>query len=323
MKDWLNTLCAIKGNKNLLVHYVALVSGLRKSIDDWIPWFSVPDFTRHCKTKGLYVGIDCVFLFNAFQSTDFLKMPTTNANAARYDPNKAYPQNAKVHLIITTDKDAVEDILACCWYPVSVNNEIVAKPRIDHRRLGHHFSYPSCCVDFFLRQNDWTRRSVYYDAYKKSDAIDWRCNCLLKHTTSALIFHIPCSFDCPRTISYSNQLLAAVGAVDIHLRQKIESNSRQTFLVLDEINTFFLADSKSLTSSEVKFSHGISTRTENSLLSRKIRRFLKQSDRLVVDGLSTMFFKGKQLTGQVDLSYDKYGVKIPILLTFEDTGSNV
>ena len=55
------SLAAIKGNELQLVQYIAVIHGIRRSLDDWVPADRLSDFEVFLARLGLVVEVDCGF----------------------------------------------------------------------------------------------------------------------------------------------------------------------------------------------------------------------------------------------------------------------
>jgi hypothetical protein len=240
----LRSLVEMRSTEALLTQYVAVVAGVRHALDDWIPASHFHAFCELMAQQGLTVKADCVFqpLVNDSTLEGKNLAPTTQASALAYPEGMDDSPRTRVHVIVSSRSDWAEETLAAGWYPVFVDRRIVRKPLVDHRRLGIAFGYPDCCVDFFIKHNDWPRFNTLVDAARASTRLRWETNCLLKHSPWSTLFHMPCSFDCQATVDYTTKLMAALSEWDSGYAKRIHDSLQQSFLVISERLAYVLLD---------------------------------------------------------------------------------
>ncbi len=143
----------------LLTQYVALMAGVRRSLDDWIPARNFNAFAELIAKLGLVLEVDCVFKHLDERSVYKGKelAPTTRAVGEQYPDGMDDDPRTEVHVIISPRADWAAETLQAGWYPVFVDSLMVRKPLIDHKSLGKAFGYPECCVNFFMSHNDWPK----------------------------------------------------------------------------------------------------------------------------------------------------------------------
>jgi hypothetical protein len=240
----LRRLVEIRSSEALLTQYVAVIASLRRALDDWIPATHFRVFCELMAQHRLLVEADCVFKPLPNHSTLEGKSlaPTTQAAGLPYPDGMDDSPHTRVHVIVSSRSDWAAQTLAAGWYPVFVDRRMVRKPLVDHRRLGIAFGYPECCVDFFIRHNDWPRFNTLADAAQASTCFRWETNCLLKHSPWSTLFHMPCSFDCQATVDYSKKLLDALSQYDAGYANRIQASLQQCFLVISERLAYVLVD---------------------------------------------------------------------------------
>jgi hypothetical protein len=240
-RGWLRELVEARGNELQIAQYVAVRAGIRRSLDDWIRVARFDSYQRLMDRLGLIVLPDCVFHSYGKDGVAGTELtPTTRASGFPFSSADEHPPDATVHVIVSRRSDWAQAALASAWYPLAVRGLIVPKPLIDFRRLGLAFGYPECCVDFFLRHNDWPRQNTLVEAARVSERFLWQNNCLLKSTPWMLIFHMPCSFDCEPTSRQASAILEALRETDSQYAQRIESELQQLFLTISERVAFAL-----------------------------------------------------------------------------------
>ena len=203
--DLLRDLIQGRGSTHQLSSYIALIAGLRRSLDDWIPPDRLDSWTRIAARLGLTVIPDCLFCDLAGAPYTGV-VPTTRATAEPWRSGASSGSRGMVHVFVSSSRERAEEALAAGWYSLVVHGRPITKPLVDHGRLGMAFGYPECCVKFFMSRNDWPRWNTLAESFKASRQTLWECNCLTKHTPCMMIYHMPCSFDCSATTAYSRSL---------------------------------------------------------------------------------------------------------------------
>ncbi|HKE18336.1 MAG TPA: hypothetical protein VKB80_25835, partial [Kofleriaceae bacterium] len=230
----------LRRNERQLSQYVAVMAGVRRSLDDWIDIEAFAAYDALMRQLGLVALPDC--LFQVLPGHDIAGIecaPTTRAAGARFRPGHA-PPGSRVHVILSSRADWAQETLAAGWYPLAIGDRLVLKPLIDHDRFGRAFGYPSCCVSFFLQHNDWPRQNTLAEALRSSRQVRWQANCLAKSSPWMLIFHMPCAFDCPGTHDYATGTLDAIRDLDADYARRIEEYLRQMVLSINERTAFAL-----------------------------------------------------------------------------------
>lgn len=307
----------VRRTDSQLSQYVAVMAGLRRSLDDWIPAENFQAFSRLAAEHGLVVEADCVFkpLTETAAVIGLNLAPTTRAVGAPYEEGVAWEPGTNVHAVVSSRADWAAETMAAGWYPLIVNGRMVRKPHVDHRRLGYAFGYPVCCVDFFMTHNNWNRLNTLADAVKASERIDWRANCLLKQTPWMTIFHMPCRFDCRATLEYSAALLSAVREVDEAYAEKIQDSLRQRFLVISEAASYALEGARTTAEGHVLYEKAtyIGGRAHYDHYSP----MLAEGDELSIDDGVVFVWRGGRLATTIETRCDRGVVEVPMVLSFE------
>lgn len=320
-QGWLRDLVEVRDNELQIAQYVAVQAGIRRSLDDWIPVAQFPAFTGLMDRLGLIVRPDCIFRSLNGESTAGLDLtPTTRAAAVRFSGDlKDHPPNAAVHVIVSRRSDWADEALACAWYSVAVHGRVVFKPFIDYYRLGFAFGYPSCCVEFFLRHNDWPRFNTLAEAARRSRELHWETNRLLKSTPWMLIFHLPCSFDCEATRRQARDILRAIREQDPGYAGRIEERLRGTFLALSESVSFSLVEGEVTGVGRVRYSAAVPLQRPHGAQEdwkRRNAEALARGDELrIEDGIIYIYSRGR-LVRTLESRCDRGVAEVPLLLSF-------
>jgi len=313
----LRSLVEMRSTEAMLTQYVAVVAGLRRAMDDWIPARHFPVFCELMAQQGLTVKADCVFKPLVDDSTLEGKSlaPTTQAAGLPFPEAMDDSPRTRVHVIVSSRSDWVAQTLAAGWYPVFVDRRMVRKPLVDHRRLGIAFGYPDCCVDFFIKHNDWPRFNTLADAARASTRLRWETNCLLKHSPWSTLFHMPCSFDCQATVDYSRKLLAVLSEWDAGYARRIQASLRQCFLVISERLAYVLVDA--LVKDEARTVYRKAMFVGAAAEHDHYGELLARGNELEIsDGVVLIYNDGK-LIHTFETRCDQGIAEVPLLLTFQ------
>ena len=313
----------IRQSDRQLAQYAAVAAGVRRALDDWIPIARVESFRGFTSRLGLVTEIDCTF-----EPVDDLPSvpgaqyaPTTHARAARYEEHLGPTDpGARVHVIVSSRADWAADAWAAAWYSVVVNGRVLRKPLIDHLRMGRALGYPSCCVDFFIRHNDWARQNTLAEAAHRTSTFRWETNCLTKFTPWMLSFHMPCAFDCPFTIRYARDVLAAVQSWDPDLAEAIVQRMRRPCFALSERFGCALEGGREI--SRGRYAYTLAedlcvdapTRTTDD---RRRAELLIEGDELRVEEGAVTICRRGQMIGAFDAKADESIAEVPMFLPFE------
>jgi hypothetical protein len=286
-------------------------------LDDWIPVHRFDAYRRFAAKHGLVIEIDCVFkhLDEQSQVVGTNLAPTTHAVGASYPDGLDKDPRTRIHVIVSSRADWAVETFAASWYPVFVGGRMVRKPQIDHRRLGLAFGYPECCVDFFMNHNDWPRLNTLADAANASAQIRWEANCLLKHSPWTTIFHMPCAFNCPATINYTTEVLAAVRELDCGYAECIQASLQQRFLMISEEQCYALVGSQDSAEGRVAYEKAVYV-GGHSKYDRYSSGLAMGNELAVADGIILVWRDGR-LIETLETRCDHGIVEVPMLLKFD------
>jgi hypothetical protein len=315
-KGLLKELVDIRLNEALLTQYVAALAGVRRALDDWIPARHFDRFTELMSAHGLVVEVDCVFKRLDWQEAASGKelAPTTRAVGARYPDGLDDAPGTEVHVIVSSRSDWAAETLKSGWYPIFVNGRMVRKPQVDHKWLGLAFGYPECCVEFFIGHNDWPRFNTLADAARASSKLRWQANCLLKNSPWTPMFHMPCSFDCPATVEYSERTLAAVEGFDPAYAEQIRASLKQYFLMISEGQSYVLAGASG-GAGRVAYRKAVFVGSHAQY--DRISRPLDRGNELSVEDGVVFIWKDGELVETFETDCHRGIIEAPIILRFE------
>lgn len=236
----------IKGSSQYPM-FVATALGIKRSYDDWISVGRYDEFAKICKEYGMYVEPDVVFVNPNLSKKDIVggeNINTTFSQGVRFTGNE---KKGEVHVFVSKSKKEVLEAKKCGWYSVVVNGRSVNKPFVDHLRFGRSLGFPSCCVNFFMKYNNWKFYSHPFETFKNTKFVDgkasYHCNNFLMDNSLFYIHHIPCSYKCENTIKYAKKVEQGILDVEPDFVKKTNEILKMPLLVFGERN-YVLFDGK-------------------------------------------------------------------------------
>ena len=309
---------SVRGNERQLAHYVAVIAGLRHSIDDWIHASRMEAFREFLKKHHLHMEVDCAFKSSPQQHVSKDGPPTTRASGHLLADDIEDDNNTEIHVHVAGDSQWAKRAAAAGWYPLAVGGRIINKPFIDSYRLGEAFGYPSCCVQFFMEHNNWARMSHLVDTASHTTHFSYLANSLARSTKYMLTFHIPCAFDCDKTCSYGARLLHAIQKEDKAYADETERFLKQTFLVINERTSFALHNA--IKDKELVSFSGVTSLTPRSSYQttreRSLCGLLEQTDELRINDGNVYLFARGSLTHVIESLCDRTVTEIPAVMSF-------
>ena len=112
--------------------------------------------------------------------------------------------------------------------PAAVAAMIIAHSIRDDRAIGHLLGYPPCCLEFFARywrtdrfiDTTWCMAANSSKGQRSGDYLRLMppaaTNLFLKCIGVRPVFHLPCSFDCPRSLKIATDLHELAGQCGLH-----------------------------------------------------------------------------------------------------------
>ena len=318
LPKWRPQVCALRetrGDSIQLAQYVAVLIGVRKAMDDWIPADQFDAFQRVASGLGVFVEIDCVFVpaspDSAIPGIDLV--PTTRAFGTRFDPS-SIRTNSYVHVVLSMRRDWAQEAVASCWYHLAINGRMIQKPLIDHRRFGLALGYPECCVSFFHEHNDWPRQNTIAEAVRASHDFYWQANCILKRTRYMLIFHMPCRFDCGATRDHGQQVYDAVLEIDPALAQSMSEYLKTWYLSINELTAFGLRGARWLGPNKVSYDAAV--RVSAGTVSAREQSYIMAANTIEIRDGALFLFQRANLRHIVPTYCDNGRVDYPVILPF-------
>lgn len=235
----------LKGSISTLPQIIAVSAGIKPCFDDWIDSDKWHEYRAILEELNLFYKIESVFIKSNLESTIGKEFLNTTKFAGSFS-NSIEDQNANAsyHVIISKGVKTVEEGFRNSWYPIAINNRITVKPHIDHYWFGLSLGYPMCCSKYFYMNNDWNNNSIYAKLNKRNRRFNFLCNNFLKNLGFSYIFHIPCSFNCKKTIKYAEKLQNAITNISPKYVEKMNDMLKLPILHFHENCSYVLIEGK-------------------------------------------------------------------------------
>ncbi|WP_326952325.1 hypothetical protein [Amycolatopsis sp. NBC_01286] len=238
--DELRGYTALRPEHGQPVNFVAVMTGVKPSMDDWVTRSQLDEYVDMCRNRGLYVTANAQFA--GFSGDDSLadvigKETLTTTRAAAHTVAEDVP-NASVHVFVGRDRQAVDRTRWSGWYPLVSGGRASSKPWIDHYWFGEGLGYPSCCTEAFARHNNWSVNNMPYQAWRSTQAPSALCNSTPRFTGLTWTAHLPCRYDCAASITLARETRAAVRRHSVELADYVDNLTARPCLVLNEWETF-------------------------------------------------------------------------------------
>ena len=227
----------IKSGSSQVVNFMAVVLGVKPLMDDWIHTSRWEEYRDLCTRHGLHCRADSVFLYVPRDGIpDHVVGRDTITTTSSYAVPLEAGAEGHLHVFVSRDPDLLRHGM---WYSVIVRDRVIWPPRMDVLRYGHLLGYPDCCIRFFQAYNNWQRYSFLHEIHKRSPVLHPWCNPLTKDLTYSYIYHMPCSFACPRTIELVQRLRALIQEREPDLVEAIDRHLTVPALVFRERKIYF------------------------------------------------------------------------------------
>lgn len=294
----------------LFPQFASVVAGLRPGMDDWVRFSKLPRFTEFVSRLGLHVTTEVGFRPLPAAGRSVLggdKLVTTRSFGV--PPNKLRGTD-EVHVFVARSREHLLRLRAAGWYPVVVNGRPNYKPFVDHLDFGRLLGYPPCCVEFFEKSNNWNRTNTYAEALRHTRGVPiYLANCFGKLRNFSLIFHMPCRYDCPRTLRFARALESYLCETEEGYLEECRALLRMPVLALSERDVLLL-DGAQDRAGRIQY-HDVAN------LARTLPgRFdlIREGDRIEVLGRFVNVWSGPVYRGSIECRVDRFLPEVPVLI---------
>jgi hypothetical protein len=306
----------IKFTSSQLTMIMAVVKGIKPCMDDWVRVDRFDAYRKACKRYGLFMKPDTIFRVvkkDDLPESIIGKQRLTTTTAFGLPLNRP-EKDGSFHVFISKTKKGLDNAFKNGWYPLIINNRVIAKPLADAFKFGYDLGYPGCCVAFFQKYNNWNKYSNLYEIYKNTpeSKYSYLCNPFTKDMTYSYIYHMPCSYHCQDTIKLTKRLRAAIKEEEPEFVKRIDEHLKLPALVFYERKAYVFEGklkNKKLFYKEVYF---IGQLMENNLYEAD----LKRGDCLFMEGKDLVILKKGRLIKRVKWQKKDFAPETPFIIQF-------
>ncbi len=226
--------------------FVATSLGIKPVFDDWIPVSKFDEFVQICRQYDMVVEPDVVFRHSSKDKQNLVGGKNITTTYQDAHPFSKESKEGTVHVFVSRSKEKVLDAKKWGWYSVIINNRSTNKPFIDNLRFGFSLGFPDCCIDFFREYNNWHYYSHPFETYKNTlpetkSFGSYHCNNYMMDRTYFLIHHLPCSYQCKKTIALGKKIEEAIQKTEPKFIECAQRILKLPLLVFEEQN-FIVCD---------------------------------------------------------------------------------
>ena len=310
-KEFCREFIEIRGNSLQLVVFMSVVLGLKPLMDDWIEQKQLDSFAKMCRKYGLYLKVDCLFKNVAKQDLkNKIIAGETLTSTVCYGLPEGATVDARAHVFISKDKSLLRKGM---WYPLIIKDRVIWPPRIDLLNYGFTLGYPDCCIKFFRKYNNWYFYSYLYQTYRNSRKYSYLCNPLLKDDYYSYIYHMPCNFNCQKTINYAGRLRQEIAKREPEFIKAVDKKLKLPFLVFYEKKIYAfqgqLINCNELSYTKVYFVNAEPER--NTYFNRLLR-----GNRLKIDGKMVNIYRNRDKVDVMQGPIGGFAPESPFLVQF-------
>ena len=305
-----------KGNAIQLPNFMAVVAGIKPAMDDWVQHDRVEQYVAMAQEFGLQVREDVYFvpLEGDKELQGVIGRHLLNTTKARGFERPPSASTSQLHVFMSKDDKHVMKAYESGWYPLIIGDRVMNLPLSDHRAFGRALGYPDCCIEFFLKHNDWETQNTYYASYANSPKrLLSICNCLPKHTPFFYTYHMPCSFGCEATARYGTELRSFIASEESDYARLIDKVVNLPVLIFTE-DCAYLIFGEMLNRNECKY---VGVFFLGNPGKNRYSKHLQQGNHLRIDENVVLVYSGARCVDVIETRADKSAPEIPFLLSWE------
>ena len=294
-----------------LPSFIATVKGLKAATDLWVRYQKWESFCKLVRYFGLFYYVDAYFVQDIETLNNLPKELFTTTKAVF---GKHFERDTEAHVFIAKSQKSLVKITGAGWYPLVVNKKVIEKHLADHYSFGKALGYPSCCLNFFQKYNNWYFYNNYYETYRNTiNTPTYLSNGFLRLIAFSLIPHIPCSFHCLESIDYAQKLRLLIKEESQEYLCEIERHLQTPILCLSELKIYRF-EGRLLSKNTVLY-HSVET-IFPTLRNDSIYQMLIQGDICIIEGNIVRVYQDAYPVGVYFARGDRHAVEAPFLINF-------
>jgi hypothetical protein len=313
----LSSYCHFAQTPALFPQFAAVVARLKPGMDCWVASEKYESFHAFARGIGLSLAVDCAFReLPSPAKARVIGLETLCTTYAHGVCAETALPGDMLHVFVGRTPEAVDRLRASGWYPVVINGRVHNKPFVDHLEFGRALGYPECCVQFFMKSNNWNRTNSYAEALANSHAgCDYLTNCFGKNYGYSFNFHIPCRFDCPETIRQSAMLEQFLDECEPDYTAACRKLLGLPVLSLNEREVVLL-DGDSCCPGSAKY-----TSVQDLFMTPpEVMRALEKGNSVEIRGRFLAVLSDAEPIEIFECRCDQFGPRVPLLLTWRGHG---
>ncbi|MEM0360637.1 MAG: hypothetical protein QXK06_04865 [Candidatus Diapherotrites archaeon] len=203
-------------------------------------------------------------------------------------------------------------MLYVCKRMKTIEELIEAEKARDVKKIGRIFGFPECCIEFFFGKAE-NRSNIAFEVLKNSKkplsfynnfvlytASDFKpknaleCNCLkeARNKSFYFIYHIPCSFNCNKSIEMGKKYKRVLEKEAPLLAEQAKNALKKTMVYFGSFNFVLLNDAIEGKSENEAFYESVFEFPTTT--SKKILEKIRQGNRIKAENGALAVFKNRQ-----------------------------
>jgi hypothetical protein len=305
-----------KGNSLQLPLIMATIKELKPAMDDWVDSTRYEAYEKACKKYGLFIEPDAVF-----QITSSKNVPLNCIGRKRLTTTKAfgipYKKGIKagsIHVFISRTRDNLQKAMLNGWYPLIIKGRLIDRPLADAFKFGYTLGYPSCCIRFFQKFNNWFSYSHLYETFKNTlhKTPHYLSNPLNKNMTYSYIYHIPCSYHCAHTIRWAAQIRDSIRSEEPDFVKLADEHLKKAYLVFYEQKIYAFDGIIKNNRLFYQKAYFMESGGENNIYENDINK----GDALLVEGRDVVILKKGRFVKRIPGVAKKFAPETPFIIAF-------
>ncbi len=295
---------------------MATVKGLKPAMDDWVDAARYGKYVKACKKYGLLIEPDAVFQVTPLKNIPLNcigreHLTTTKAFGAPY---KKRMKIGSIHVYIARSRKNLEKALFNGWYPLIIKGRLIDRPLADAYKFGYTLGYPSCCIRFFQKFNNWFSYSHLYESFKNTGrkTPHYLSNPFNKNMTYSYIYHIPCSYHCASTMRWAAQIRDSIRSEEPGFVKLADERLKKAYLVFYEQKIYAFDGMIKNKRLFYKKAYFLESDRENNIYGNDINK----GDSLLVEGRDVVILKKGRFVKRIPCVEKKFAPEFPFITAF-------
>jgi hypothetical protein len=291
------------------VSFLRVSLNLKPAMDLWVQPKFESDFIQLCAHLGIQTRLGPLIDRKASELAQ-LDHSFTTTRAAWLEN---LSESAERHIFLAARTDDLERITRFGWYPLTRNGYLLDKPNSDHSPFGDSLGYPSCCIETFSREGNWNTRNLLRHATMNTEVFLSSCNGLMRHSSSNLVAHLPCRFDCKLTRQQSEKSLEVLDKNYPGMQDYLFNQLAGTFIYFSETRIAKISELDHADTARVDFIKAIPPTS----VTDPFFTFLRTGSVVEIAGPVARIYNGDVMEHAALFRNDRHGPEYPMISSFK------